>query len=1287
VALIHILDRQTDEIIGTLNVGQYKDDRHRMSVDNLHTFDFKALKQFDKLQKRNRLLLQDIDGFFHEFIIEYAEQFNRTEKTIYANASYLSLQKAKVIEPQTLAGTTARLAAELALSGTEFEVGFVEVANIRTLVISEYTNPYKLLKMIASEFGAELRFRIVVDGNRIVGRYVDILKPKEEFDGKETVFGKDLVGLRRKEDSQNIVTALLGIGPEREDGTRLTVFVEDQDALQRWGRKGKHLIDIYEPETTDSDMTLERLTTLTTNELEKRIDSLVEYECDASVMEHLPNKEHEKVRLGNTVRIKDDGYEPPLYLEARVMEVIYQPSQNKISSFKLGNYKEYKKEELEAQIKLLKELLKQKASNAELQTVYESALQQAEEKANRAETNAKVYADTVSQEAESNAKSHADVVSQQAENNAKSHADSVAEQKKLEAINAAIADAETKINAAKTELEADIALKADAEWVNGQLVLKENAIHRGTTAPTDTTKLWLDTSVVPNVLKRYDSATSSWVKATPTSAGEVGAYTKTEVDNALNSKVSVTTYTADKNGIISRLDSAESRITQNEQEIATKVSNTTYQQDKTAINNNISDLQTRMSNAETSITQNASQIALKANKTDVYTKTEIDGQFSTVNQQISQMNAELIVQADQISQRVTKTEFLSNIPSDSSFERGTELWSESNSFSSNVDNVNATVKKEGLAGGNVLELTGTKWVYFKNPIPVDTSRVYRVGFRVRQIQDTTVGDSRVYAGVATYDKNGNLQTTSPGTHRYCAVAGVKITVAEGWRYFEGIITGEGNTSHNQFRPGTAYVKPTFIVNYNGGNGVAQVDLVEFKDITEEVNAKNYTDNSLQPVNTRLTTAETSITQLSDQIQLKANKSEVDTLAGRMTNAESSINILTNQIELKANQSTVDSLTNRISSAESSINLLSNQIDLKVDVDGVISAINLSQETVKISAERIEFEGHVFGSDATFNGIVSSKSEDLGGWSQFETRIMNGKILTSYNTGLGPLITGELSPDGIKYDIRHVGEFVINDTKIEWNDNFEFPEKIYSIVKDATSQKMVLSAPNGVQIKDVLINNVKSMFNGNTILHDHGNGNASVSAAGGDLYLGYSNTNKIYTSKSFQVNPTLEVKQDILLGGTTTSPNGRFIADGTYLYIQPKGTEVRVVNTFTTATFKPIRASNFITDTSIRENKKDIEEFEDSALEGIRNAKVYTYRRKTDEPDAFKQLGLMVDDTPRILHGPAGDSFDLYALSAYIFKGVKELDSKFMSLEDEINWLRMENQYLKQKIEQLEAKIL
>lgn len=376
VALIHILDKQSDKIIGTLNLGEYSDSGSNegkvSSSENENTFDFTALKKFDLLQKRNRLLLQDRDGFFSEYLIIYAEQNSRNQKFIKSNATFTDLQKAKIIEPQTLQGATADTATTKALEGTEWRKGKVDYNGIRTLKIEEYTNPYDLLKIIASEFGLDLRFRVAVEGNKIV-RYVDLTLPDDEFDGKEVVFGKDLIGLRRIEDAQNIVTALLVLGPEQEDGKRLTVLVEDNDALQRWGRNGQHLIEVYEPQITAEEVTVERLRTLGQNALQKRIDALVTYECQAAILEDILGKEHEKVRLDRTIRIKDEGYTPPLYLEAKVLEVKEQPSTGKLLEFKLGNYKEFSKADLEAQIAGLKKQLNDKLSKLVQVSVTSSA--------------------------------------------------------------------------------------------------------------------------------------------------------------------------------------------------------------------------------------------------------------------------------------------------------------------------------------------------------------------------------------------------------------------------------------------------------------------------------------------------------------------------------------------------------------------------------------------------------------------------------------------------------------------------------------------------------------------------------------------------------------------------------------------------------------------------------------------------------------------------------------------------------------------------------------------------
>lgn len=373
--LITITDGRTDTILDDIDYGNFWSDNHHKSLkDNIETFDFTTFadKSYSQhLTDKNRIVIPDEDGTFIEFEITNSHKYhgqNGLTIEVYTSASYLSLQKAKVIRPQKLQGATAKSAAQFAVEGTEFEVGEVHYAGIRTINIERHTNPFALLKRIAREFNLELRFRVVKDSNKIVKRYVDMFERVGEWQGREVEFGKDLISIERKEDTSNIVTALIGLGPEREDDTRLEVFVEDKEALQRWGRRNPktgelmHIVETYEPQSEDTEMTESRLRELTKNELEKRVNALVEYVGYVSDLEKVPGLEHEKFRFGDTIKLKDTSFNPPLYLEARIHtqdRPLSDPSQKKVT---LGDFIELSEEEVFEVWKALQQQINERLS-------------------------------------------------------------------------------------------------------------------------------------------------------------------------------------------------------------------------------------------------------------------------------------------------------------------------------------------------------------------------------------------------------------------------------------------------------------------------------------------------------------------------------------------------------------------------------------------------------------------------------------------------------------------------------------------------------------------------------------------------------------------------------------------------------------------------------------------------------------------------------------------------------------------------------------------------------------
>src|SRR5699024_8582800 len=229
----------------------------------------------------------------------------------YANASYEELSKAAVIYPGSYKGSAAQHGGRV-LDDTGWRMGIVAAGGDITISNEKHTHTLAMLKRISREFELELRLRVEHNGRHVVGRYVDMLQRIGAWRGREITFGKDLEGIRRVE-SQDIVTALLGIGPEDSDGNRKEQLVEDDDALKRWGRRDRfgklhHLIEPYEVESDRGDeMTNTELRRYTRTALDKRISTQISYETTVIDLESVPGLESKKIRFGDTIRIKDEG--------------------------------------------------------------------------------------------------------------------------------------------------------------------------------------------------------------------------------------------------------------------------------------------------------------------------------------------------------------------------------------------------------------------------------------------------------------------------------------------------------------------------------------------------------------------------------------------------------------------------------------------------------------------------------------------------------------------------------------------------------------------------------------------------------------------------------------------------------------------------------------------------------------------------------------------------------------------------------------------------------------------
>lgn len=951
--MIHVLNSQSDHIVAFLSHGLEAATHTRNSnLEEVLTFSWPAIDEKAAfILQRNRAVIEDEDGQYREFIIDAAEKDGDVLE-VTATASYLDLKKAKAIAPITLTGQTAATATSYVLAGTEWEPGVIEHAGVRKVVFDKHINPYLALQQLASEFGLELVFRVEISGNRIVRRVVDLVTRVGRFKGKEIVFGKDLLGLVRKEKSDEIVTALLCLGPEKEDGTRITMTVEDEEARQRWGRNNQHLWDIYEPESSDQDMTVERLKSLGETALKKRINSVVEYEISQGDLESIPGYEHEKVRFGDTVRIKDLHYKPPLYMEARTISVerdLLDPSEKE---YVLGEFIEYTERDVLAEFDDFKKnmrirIIKQpkppqgaynvlwvdtsrpvhvlhtwdgvqwrKVTPTEASEVGAETPQGAQEKADNSRDEAKEYTDgKVVEIGETIEQVQQDVFNRER----------VIKRQPTEPVNPLYGD----LWVDTSDPLQPMYMWNDTEWralgpTNADemgAVLKEEYEQKVQEIVADLANKVPNenySSTVQEIMSSLDGkAGLEYVNGQLSSKVNAGTvYTKTEVDNALNSRVLKTTYETDKTGIVQRLDSSENRLTVNEKEIGLRAkqqaldtvsqrvtsaeqaivlqdgkielmveketfnnlkgtvesygtritqaeSNINLKAEKTALtttNQNVSNALQSITNLQTEIDLAYEQIALRAKQTD----------FNTLSNQVSSHQAQLTVHANEIASRVTQDQFNALSISGRNLAKGSKR-------------VELTPRNTGASSDN---FNYAPFVIGR----LEKGKEYTVSCKVEK----TAGE---FNAITVYEYTGGKTFDVPITNN-------EITLT---------FTSTSDTSDR-------------ILLYAGkmgstrGNGVifTEVMIEKATKKSEWAPAPEDVDEKINGLDGRISTAETNISQTATEIKSLAKKSELDTVSGRLDTAESTISQQAAAIAQRVTSSTfTQEITNTKSYADSS----------------------------------------------------------------------------------------------------------------------------------------------------------------------------------------------------------------------------------------------------------------------------------------------------------------------------------------------------------------------------------
>ncbi|EGQ3285711.1 hypothetical protein G4N53_001334 [Staphylococcus pseudintermedius] len=352
---------------------------HKRDInERMETFDFTILSErTTHMQERNRIIIQDKDKQYREFIIDRISADIDGYTEVETVASYLEdITKARPYAPGKLEKMTTKQALSDVLKDTGWEVSdATEYDGLRTTSWTSYQTRYDVLLQLCTTYNMMADFYIEVGSNRVDKRFVVLRKRNPLFKGKEITYGKDLTGLKRTADFSEIKTALLCVGPEPKEGKkRLELVVKDDEAQAKYGLPGRYNWGVYEPESSEQNMTEKRLRTLGTTELNKRKSEAINYEVTAIDIEK--EYKHEIVNLGDMVRIKNRDFTPPLYVEAEVISEEYDLL-SEDTTYNFGEYKEFKESDLRSPFDRKLDAIRQKLNDnfSNINTIVKESLE------------------------------------------------------------------------------------------------------------------------------------------------------------------------------------------------------------------------------------------------------------------------------------------------------------------------------------------------------------------------------------------------------------------------------------------------------------------------------------------------------------------------------------------------------------------------------------------------------------------------------------------------------------------------------------------------------------------------------------------------------------------------------------------------------------------------------------------------------------------------------------------------------------------------------------------------
>ncbi|TBR31071.1 hypothetical protein EWV36_00140 [Staphylococcus pseudintermedius] len=1295
---------------------------HKRDInERMETFDFTILSERTTyMQERNRIIIQDNDKQYREFIIDRISADIDGYTEVETVASYLEdITKARPYAPGKLEKMTTKQALSDVLKDTGWEVSdATEYGGLRTTSWTSYNTRYDVLLQLCTTYDMMADFYIEVGSNRVDKRFVVLRKRNPLFKGKEITYGKDLTGLKRTVDFSEIKTALLCVGPEPEEGKkRVELVVKDDESQAKYGLPGRYNWGIYEPETEDQNMTEKRLRTLGTTELNKRKSEVITYEVTAIDIEK--EYKHEIVNLGDMVRIKNRDFTPPLYVEAEVISEEYDLISKDVN-YGFGTYKEFKESDLRSSFDRKLDAIRQKVTdgfsnvNTIVRESLEGELQYFERKILKGDTppdspvNDLLWLDT------SNPKVavlrrywEGEWIKSSAEN-----ASDVGAVTREQALYSELSNTFVNLTIQHSRLMHEVSDVLESEYLIDTDIKEEV-----------NSKLNDTIGVFNEIKQNLDSMTSETAT----------------IGKLVDTQALFLQYREKMQALYNTIENAKIAIDERFKLLQSQYTDEKFNE---ALNNVASKLGLTVNEdnqlvGEVDVSKQINESVREMTNEmlrDYVTSTEYQSDKNGIIERLNSADTERQQLSNEISDRVTLSEYNSGIDS-------TKQYADEQVNNLTLGNVNliksyhspeylktATVEDDysllfSTSGKNINFFFYDSNGYTNTPLEANTDYILKLH----------EADENVEMGVF-YNKGRNTIKT------YTKDRVIRFNTADKVDFRILLIARDANVHAGKLSLYKGTKELDWTPNPEDVN--AKIDQAK---ASAEKSSKAYTDDKVQQVNQTLSTHETRLTQNGKDIALRATQEELNASKKTLSRviADLTVNTTTGLTMTYDENGAIQSHTigpdgiklkgDRVDiTVNKDFNVLVNDVANKADETNIINKINLSREGLDINVNKIGIRG---GNDVSYVDIRNDQIELSGEYTRtfrgdtqkdfVYTRIKDGLLRFRNNTrnrslyysdfGISTYVDGgpnessgtlqffdyTYSKNARGVTLNSVTGVVAlrsdnNSIVIESSLTTNIESNNYSVyirpfkqsraglnefqfyVKDADSSSNTdgcilfgnLTDPNGVHGSGIRFSksrtdNILYVTNPNG---DIGTGDISVRAAEIRDYIrtiGMLEIRQWSDSKAFNqikvgaVNTTNSVVMASHSGGNA------------YYGVGGGSNEMRVTNNNGynggNTSYKPVRASAF-NNASLAEYKKDIKVWDYDALSVIANElELYQYRYKGDTDDQMLHRGVVIGagySTPAEF--VFGDGVNLYEMLTWSLRSIQQLNEKIKELEEQLN---------------------